>query len=415
MSRRIVVTGMGVVSPVGNNCADFWTSLIQGKSGIDRITLFDTTDYPVKIAGEVRGVDYSTVLDAKEVRRTDRYILHGIYASDEAIKSARLDLKNVNLERCGVVFGSGIGGIITFETEMEKLVQRGPKRVSPFLIPMMIPDMAAGMIAIQHGFKGPNYAVVSACASAAHAIGDAFMALRSGLMDCVITGGAEATVCRIGVAGFSSMKALSTRNDNPSKASSPFDKKRDGFVMGEGSGVLILETLDHAQARKAPILAEIVGYGASCDAFHLSQPAPEGEGAQRCMRAALNMAGVAIEKVGYINAHGTSTEFNDKYESVAIAKVFGDYAQTVNISSTKSMTGHLLGASGAVEAIASIFALRTSMIPPTINYEDPDPECSLNYTPNKAVQRPLEYVLTNNFGFGGHNASLVIKKYETSE
>ncbi len=411
MTDRVVVTGLGVVSPVGNSIPSFWSSLQEGKCGIDDITIFDVSEFPSKIAGEVRDLDFSSYVDPKELRRTDRYILLAIVAADEAIKNSKLDLTSINLERCGTIIGSGVGGLWTLENEAEKLFKRGPKRVSPFLTPMMIPDMAAGIVSIKHGFKGPNYAVVSACASATHAIGDAMIALKAGMMDVALVGGSESAISKIGMAGFCSMKALSTRNDTPKKASSPFDIKRDGFVMGEGAGILILETLEHAQKRDATILAELVGYGATGDAFHMSQPAPEHEGAQRSMKMAIDFAGIDHTEIGYINAHGTSTPFNDRNESKAIQEVFGEYSQEVAISSTKSMTGHLLGASGGIEAIASIMALNENVIPPTINYEDPDPECPLNYTPNQAVNKTLNYVMSNSFGFGGHNASIVFKKY----
>ena len=414
MSRRVVITGMGVTSPVGNDLDTFWSSLCSGKSGIDRITAFDATEYPAKIAGEVKDIDFSQYVDAKEVKRTDRAILLGVVAAALAIKDSALDLKTVDLERCGTIIGSGIGGLSTLETEHTKLIERGPSRVSPFLIPMMIPDMTAGRASMEHGFKGPNYAVVSACASGSHSIGDAFMMIKCGLADVMMAGGTEAVITKTGFAGFCSMKALSTRNDNPQKASSPFDLKRDGFVMGEGSGILIIETLEHALARKAKIYAELVGYGASGDAYHLSHPAPEGAGAQSAMKMALRSAELNASQIDYINAHGTSTPINDKYESCAIRKVFGEFADKINVSSTKSMTGHLLGASGAIEAVASVLAIRDDIIPPTINYEDPDPECDLNYTPNKAVKRTVRYAMSNSFGFGGHNASLILGKYESS-
>lgn len=411
MADRVVVTGLGVVSPIGNNISTFWSSLREGKSGIDNITIFDVSDYPCRIAGEVKDIDFSEFVDPKELRRTDRNILFAIAATEEAIRDSKLDLSSVNLERCGTIIGSGIGGIWTLENEAEKLFKRGPSRVSPFLTPMMIPDMSSGIVSIKYGFKGPNYSVVSACASASHAMGDAMVAMKAGMMDVAIVGGSESAISKIGMAGFCSMKALTTRNENPQKASSPFDLKRDGFVMGEGAGILILETLEHAQARDAEILAEFVGYGATGDAFHMSQPAPEHEGAQRSMKMAVEMSGIDYTEIDYINAHGTSTPFNDRNESKAIMEVFGDHAEEMYVSSTKSMTGHLLGASGGIEAIASILALNEGIIPPTINYEDPDPECPLNYTPNQAVNKTLNYVMSNSFGFGGHNASLVFKKY----
>lgn len=413
MSRRVVITGMGLTSPVGNTIDSFWSSLCAGKSGIDRVTTFDTSDYTCKIAGEVRDIDFGDYVDTKEVRRTDRAILLAVVAAVHAVQHSGLDLGSIDLDRVGTIIGSGIGGLSTLEEEHTKLIQRGPSRVSPFMIPMMIPDMPAGRVSMQFGFRGPNYAVVSACASGSHAVGDAFMVIKSGMADMVIGGGTEAVITPTAFAGFGSMKALSTRNENPQKASSPFDSKRDGFVMSEGSGLLVLESLEHALARKATIYAEILGYGASGDAYHLSAPAPEGAGAQAAIKMALRGAGLEPSAIDYINAHGTSTSLNDKYETCAIRTVFGDAARSVSISSTKSMTGHLLGASGAIELIASVLAIRDGIIPPTINYEDPDPECDLDYTPNVAKRKPVRYAMSNSFGFGGHNACLIIGKYET--
>lgn len=412
---RVVITGMGVTSPVGNDSTTFWDSLINGRSGVDRITLFDATDFPTKVAAEIKNISFEQVCDPKEVKRTDRFILLALHAADQAVKDAGFDLSSLDLNRCGTIIGSGIGGMGTLEAEHRKLMERGPSRVSPFLIPMLIPDMAAGRVSISYGFKGPNYAVVSACASGAHAIGDAYMAIQSGMMDVAIVGGSEAAVSPLGCAGFCSMKAMTTRNDNPQKASSPFDMKRDGFVIGEGAGIIILESLEHALKRKARIHAEFLGYGATGDAHHISAPAPNGEGAQRSMKMALAGAGLKTTDIDYINAHGTSTPLNDKYETAAIKAVWGEAAKSVNISSTKSMTGHLLGASGAIELIASVFAVKHDIIPPTINYEDPDPECDLNYTPNTAVKKTVKYAMSNSFGFGGHNASLIVGKYETSQ
>ncbi len=411
MSKRVVVTGLGVVSPVGNTVQSFWDSLLTGKSGLDKITTFDTTNYPTKIAGIVQNIDFSGVVDTKEVNRTDRFILFAVFAADAAIKDAGLNLASEDLTRIGTIIGSGIGGLKTLETEHSKLLSRGPSRVSPFLIPMMIPDMAAGRVSIGYGLKGPNYSVVSACASGGHAIGDSFMMLKSGMMDVAITGGAEAAITPLSFAGFCSMKAMSTRNDNPQKASSPFDKKRDGFVMGEGAGILVLETLDHALARGAKIYAEMVGYGATGDAYHLSAPAPEAEGGCRSMAMALSTAGLKTSDIDYINAHGTSTDLNDKNETCAIKKVFGEHAKNINVSSTKSITGHLLGASGGIELVASVLSVKNDIVHPTINYEDPDPDCDLNYTPNTAVKRQVRYALSNSFGFGGHNVSLIVGKY----
>ena len=413
MAKRIVVTGMGIVSPLGNTIESFWNSLKGGISGIGSVTQFDTTDYACKIAGEVKDIDFNRCCEPKEANRTDRSILFALYAAKEAVADAAIDFTKVDTTRCATVLGSGIGGLRFLEVEHEKLVTRGPNRVSPFLIPMMIPDMQAGRVSIEFGLKGPNYAVVSACASGAHAIGDSWMMLRCGMADMAVTGGAEAVISKTAFAGFCNMKAMSTRNDNPQKASSPFDANRDGFVMGEGAGVIVLETLEHALARGAKIYCELVGYGATGDAYHLTSPAPNGEGAARCMAMALKTAGLTPADIDYINAHGTSTDYNDKFETMAMKTVFGDYARTVNISSTKSMTGHLLGASGAIEFVAAVKAVTTNIIPPTINYETPDPECDLNYTPNVAVSKTVRAAMSNNFGFGGHNASLIVKKYES--
>ncbi len=415
MSKRIVVTGLGVISPIGNDVQSFWSSLCSGKSGIDKISFFDVSDYSSQIAGEVKDIDFSKYVDEKEVRRTDRYILLALAATNEAVRDSGLDLNAIDLERCGVIIASGVGGIKTLEDETEKLLNRGPRRVSPFLIPMLITDMASGRVSISYGFKGPNYTVVSACASASHALGDAMICMKAGMMDVAIVGGAEAAISRMGMAGFCSMKALSTRNEIPQKASCPFDIKRDGFIMAEGSGIVILETLEHAVARNAKIYAELIGYGATGDAYHMSAPPPDHEGAQRAMKMAISMAGIKTTDIDYINAHGTSTPFNDKHESKAILEVFKDYAYNVSISSTKSMTGHLLGASGGIEFIASILAMKKNVVPPTINYEDPDPECPLNYTPNKAINKTINCIMSNSFGFGGHNAVLIAKDYEAPE
>jgi 3-oxoacyl-[acyl-carrier-protein] synthase II len=399
---------------VGKDVATFWESLCQGVSGISLIESFDTANYPSKIAGEIKNIDFSTVVEAKEANRTDRNILFALFAAQQAVQDSGLDLANEDLTRIGTIIGSGIGGLKTLETEHAKLLSRGPGRVSPFLVPMMISDMSAGRVSIKYGFKGPNFSVVSACASAAHSLGEAFIGIKAGMMDVAIAGGSEAGITPLSFAGFSSMKALSCRNDVPEKASSPFDKKRDGFVMGEGSGLVILESLEHALARKARIYAEFLGYGATGDAFHISAPAPEGEGAGRAMAMALAGSGLKASDIDYINAHGTSTDLNDKLESFAIKKVFGEHAYKLNVSSTKSMTGHLLGASGGIEFVATVLSVRNDKIHPTINYEDPDPDCDLNYTPNTAVSKTVRYAMSNSFGFGGHNASLVVGKYEPS-
>lgn len=412
MSRRIVVTGLGAVCPIGNDVPTVWSGLCEGKSGIGPLTSFDASSYSTRIAGEVNGLDFSRYFDAKEVRRTDKYILFAVAAADEAIRDSGLDFSTVDPSRCGTIIGSGIGGILSLEREVEVLLKRGPRKVSPFLIPMMIPDMASGIVSIKYNLKGPNFACVSACASGSHALGEALLGLKAGMMDIAVVGGAEAPITPVGVAGFCSMKALSTRNDEPQKASCPFDKKRDGFVIAEGAGVVVLETLEHALARNAKIYAEFIGYGATGDAYHLSAPAPDGEGVKRAMEMALHTAQVKPQDIDYINAHGTSTLQNDKNESQAIIKAFGEHARSISISSSKSMIGHMLGASGAVEFIATVLAVKNDIVPPTINYEDPDPECPLDYTPNKAVEKTLIFAMSNSFGFGGHNASVVIKKYE---
>jgi 3-oxoacyl-[acyl-carrier-protein] synthase II len=414
MSRRVVITGLGVVSPIGLDVKSYWESLCLGRSGISLIQSFDTTNYPTKIAGEIRDIDFSTVIEAKEVNRTDRSILLALFAAEQAVIDSGMNLSSEDLSRIGTIIGSGIGGLKTLEGEHTKLLARGPSRVSPFLVPMMIADMPAGRVSIKYGFKGPNFSVVSACASAAHSIGEAFLLIKAGMMDVACTGGCECGITPLSFAGFCSLKALSTRNDTPEKASSPFDKKRDGFVMGEGSGIVILESLEHALARKAKIYGELLGYGATGDAFHITAPAPEHEGAQRAMKMALSVAGLKTTDIDYINAHGTSTDLNDKLETFAVKKVFGEHAYRLNISSTKSMTGHLLGASAAVELIATVLSIRDSKIHPTINYEEQDPDCDLNYTPNKTVEKTVRYAMSNSFGFGGHNASLVIGKYESS-
>jgi 3-oxoacyl-[acyl-carrier-protein] synthase II len=414
MSQRVVVTGMGALTPVGSDVQTFWSALCSGSSGIGRVTLFDASKFASQIVGEVKDFDPSKYVDAKEARRTDRVILLALGAATMAVQDSGLDLAQEDLDRIGTIIGSGIGGLKTLEDENAKLIARGPDRVSPFLIPMMISDMSAGRVSIQYGFKGPNYAVVSACASGGHAIGDAYLMIRAGMMDVAVTGGSEATVTPLAFAGFCNMKAMSTRNDNPAKASSPFDKKRDGFVLGEGSGIVVLESLEHALKRKARIYGELVGYGATGDAYHISAPDPTGYGACRAMQMAIRSAGITPSQVDYINAHGTSTPLNDKTESMAIGAAFGEHASKVSISSTKSMTGHLLGASGAIEFIASLLAVRDGIVPPTINYEDPDPDCPLNYTPNKAVRKNITYALSNSFGFGGHNACLLVRKYEAA-
>ncbi|MBU5425775.1 beta-ketoacyl-ACP synthase II [Tissierella pigra] len=409
--KRVVITGLGAVTPIGIGKENFWNSLIQGKSGVGLITRFDTTEFDTKIGAEVKDFNPSDYIDKKEAKRMDRFTQYAVVGSKLAIEDGNIDLDKLDLDKVGVVIGVGIGGMETMETEYEKLRDRGPSRVSPLFIPMMISNMAPGQISMTFGFKGPTMTVTTACASSTHAIGEAFRMIKSGNVDMVVAGGADASITPISVAGFCSMKALSTRNDNPTKASRPFDKERDGFVMGEGAGILILEELDHALSRGANIYGEIVGYGSTSDAFHITQPDPEARGATRAMELALEEAVASYEDVDYINAHGTSTYFNDKLETLAIKNVFKDHTKNINISSTKSMTGHLLGAAGGIEAIATLMAIKEGIIPPTINYDNPDEECDLNYTPNIAVKRDIKYAISNSLGFGGHNGTVLFKKY----
>ncbi len=412
MRRRVVITGMGTMNAVGLNTEDSWSAFLSGKSGVGMITKFDTTEYTTKFAAEIRGLNVDDHFEKKEVRRLDPFAQYAIVCTREAISQSGLDLEKEDRDLIGVIVGSGIGGMLSFETEMAKLIERGPRRVSPFFIPQMISDIAAGHISMEYNLKGPNYATVSACATSGHSIGAALMAIQRGDANVMIAGGSEAAITPIGIAGFNSMKALSTRNDDPSTASRPFDLDRDGFVMGEGAGIIVLEELEHALARGATIWAEMAGIGFTADAYHLTAPAPGGEGAVRAMRLCLKDGGLAPDDVDYINAHGTSTPFNDKNETEAIKKVFGDRAYEIAISSTKSMTGHILGAAGGIEVIVSALAIHENKIPPTINYQTPDPECDLNYTPNKAIDREVRVAISNTFGFGGHNACLSLKKYE---
>ncbi|RKL62884.1 beta-ketoacyl-[acyl-carrier-protein] synthase II [Thermoanaerobacteraceae bacterium SP2] len=409
--KRVVITGIGVISPVGTGKEKFWDSLIQGKSGIDLITRFNCDDFPTKIAGEVKDFNPEDYIEKKELKRLDRFTQFAIAATKMALEDSRLNLSSIDCSRVGVVMGSGIGGSETWEEQHNTLIEKGPKRVSPFFIPMMIANMASGQVSMAFNLKGPNFTVVTACASGTNAIGEAFRILQRNDADIMVAGGTEAPITPLSLAGFSSMKALSTRNDEPHKASRPFDKDRDGFVMGEGAGVMILETLDHALKRNAHIYAEVIGYGTTADAYHLTQPAPEGEGAARAMKAAIADAGIKPEQVDYINAHGTSTPLNDKFETLAIKNAFGEHAYNLAISSTKSMTGHLLGAAGAVEMIATVFTVTSGEIPPTINYDCADPECDLNYVPNKSVKKNISIAMSNSMGFGGHNACVIVKKY----
>ncbi|MBA4544029.1 beta-ketoacyl-ACP synthase II [Thermoactinomyces daqus] len=412
MKNRVVITGLGVISSLGNDIDTFWNNLIQGKSGISHITQFDTSDYAVKIASEVKDFDPLNFIDKKETRRMDRFAQFAVAAAKMAVSHAGLNIDDRNAERVGVYIGSGIGGLATLEKQHRVLMDRGPRRVSPFFVPMMIANMASGIVSIQLGAKGPNSAAISACSTGTHCVGDAFRILQRGEADVMLAGGAEATIMPLAVAGFSAMTALSTRNDEPEKASRPFDKDRDGFVMGEGAGVLVLETLDHALKRGANIIAEVVGYGMTADAYHLTSPAPEGEGAKRAMEMAMRDAGLAPEEIDYINAHGTSTEYNDKFETMAIKGAFKDHAYKLAVSSTKSMLGHLLGAAGGVETIISALAIKEQILPPTINLENPDPECDLDYVPNEARKTRVRTALSNSLGFGGHNATILLKEYE---
>ncbi|HQA59811.1 MAG: beta-ketoacyl-ACP synthase II [Tepidanaerobacteraceae bacterium] len=410
--KRVVVTGMGVISPVGTGLNKFWDSLVKGKSGIDKITRFDTSDLPSRIAGEVRDFNPEAYIEKKELKRLDRFTQFAISATKMALEDADLDLSTVDKTRIGVILGSGIGGNATWEEQHSILLSKGPKRVSPFFIPMMIVNMASGQVSMAFGLKGPNFTVVTACASGTNAIGEAFRTLQRGDADIIISGGTEAPITMLSLAGFSSMKALSSRNDEPSLASRPFDRERDGFVMGEGAGILVMESLDSALKRNAKIYGEVVGYGSTADAYHLTQPSPEGEGASRAMEAAISDAGISPSDVDYINAHGTSTPLNDKFETMAIKNTFGEHAYKLAVSSTKSMTGHLLGAAGAVEIVATLLSVYNDEIPPTINYENPDPECDLDYVPNRAVKRTVNIALSNSMGFGGHNACIIVKKFK---
>ena len=411
MRKRVVVTGLGCVSPVGNNVADTWRALIEGKSGAAPITQFDAGHHKTKFAAEVKGFDGPALFGTREARKMDRFTQFATAATLEALAQSGLKIDEANRDRVGVLIGSGIGGIITLLQEVETLRERGPDRISPFLIPMMISDSAPGMIAIRVGARGPNFSLASACATGTNAVGEAAEIIRRGAADAMIAGAAEAAIVSVAIAGLNVMGALSARNDEPEKASRPFDKERDGFLMAEGGGILILESLEHAQARGADILCEFSGYGVSDDAYHISAPAEDGAGAALSMRLALENAGLGAGDIGYINAHGTSTTLNDKGETVAIKTVFGEQAYKIPISSTKSMTGHLLGASGALEAVVCARVLRENILPPTINYEFPDPVCDLDYVPNRARAARPKHVMSNSFGFGGHNATLILSRF----
>ncbi|MGN1386940.1 MAG: beta-ketoacyl-ACP synthase II [Bacillus sp. (in: firmicutes)] len=411
MKRRVVVTGIGAVTPLGNDADTTWKGILQGQSGIGPLTRVNPDDYPAKVAGEVKDFNIGDYVDRKEARKMDRFTQYAIAAAKMAVDDAKLQITDENADRIGVWIGSGIGGMETFETQFETFLNRGYRRVSPFFVPMMIPDMATGQVSIYLGAKGVNSCTVTACATGTNSIGDAFKVIQRGDADAMITGGAEAPITKMSVAGFCSNTALST-NPDPATASRPFDSERDGFVIGEGAGIVVLEELEHALARGAQIYAEIVGYGSTGDAYHITAPAPGGEGGVRCMKMALNDAGLAPEEIDYINAHGTSTEYNDKYETMAVKEVFGEQAHKLAISSTKSMTGHLLGAAGGVEAIFTVLAIKESILPPTINLENPDPECDLDYVPNEARKQEVRAAISNSLGFGGHNATIAFKRYE---
>lgn len=410
--RRVVVTGVGALTPVGKTAPEFWNGLISGKSGVRPITHFDTTDYPTKFAGQIEDYDSGNYFDRKEARRLDPVTQYGLIVADETIKDSKIDLDSIDKDRVAVLIGTGIGGMKTFYDQSVSHHEHGPRGVNPFFIPMLIPDMPAGQVSIRYGFRGANFCAVSACATGSHNIGLAYDSIRYGRSDMALCGGTEAPVWEIGIAGFSSMKALSKRNEDPEKASRPFDKDRDGFVLGEGASMMFLETLESARERGARIYGEIVGYGFSADAYHITAPDPDGNGVILAINNALDMAGIKPEHVDHINMHGTSTPLGDIAETNSIKKVFGDHAYKINLNSTKSMTGHMLGAAGAAESVATLLAIYHGMVPPTINYETPDPECDLNYTVNESEVRDLKYAMNNAFGFGGHNTTIVFKKFE---
>lgn len=409
--RRVVVTGVGAVTPLGNDIETTWKNIIAGKSGIGPLTRVNADEYPAKVSAEAKDFNPEDFIERKEARKMDRFTQFAVAAAQMAVKDANLIINDENSHRVGVWIGSGIGGMETFEQQFETFLQRGYRRVSPFFVPMLIPDMATGQVSIMLGARGFNSCTVTACATGTNSIGDAFKVIQRGDADAMISGGAEAPITRMSVAGFCANTALST-NPDPATACRPFDKNRDGFIIGEGSGIVVLEELEHALARGAKIYGEIVGYGATGDAYHITAPAPGGEGGARAMKMALNDAGLAPDAIDYINAHGTSTEYNDKFETAAVKEVFGDHAYKLAMSSTKSMTGHLLGAAGGIEAIFSVLAIRDSILPPTINYETPDPECDLDYVPNTARPQTINTVMSNSLGFGGHNATIVLKKYQ---
>ena len=410
--QRVVVTGVGAVTSYGIGSEPFWQSLLSGQSGIDTVTAFDVTDYPSKVGSEVKDFNAGDFMDPKEAKRNDRYTQFAVASSKLALQNAGIDPAKLVPERFGVLIGSGIGGMMTIETQSHRLFEKGPRKVSPFMIPSLIANIASGVVAIEVGARGPNYGIVSACASGTHSIGESFRMLRDNKADVMVAGGSEAAVTRLGYAGFCSMKAMSTSfNDTPEKASRPFDKGRDGFIMGEGSGVLIMETLDHAKARGATIYCEIAGYSATCDAHHITSPDPEGKALSSAISEAIEEAEIKAEDVSYVNAHGTSTPYNDKFETLAIKKALGNHAYKIPVSSTKSMTGHLLGAAGGIESIVCALSIRDGKVPPTINYEEPDPDCDLDYVPNKMREVDVDVAICNNLGFGGQNAVLLFRKF----
>ncbi|KEI16120.1 3-oxoacyl-ACP synthase [Clostridium novyi B str. ATCC 27606] len=410
MKNRVVITGIGAITPIGNDVNTFWNSIKDGKCGIDKITAFDTTNYKAKLAAEVKDFEVTNYIDKREARRLDKFCHFALAAADEAMRDSGLNEDNVDKERMGVIVGSGVGGIATIEEQHNKLLQKGPNRVTPFFIPMIISNMAAGNIAIKFGAKGICTNIVTACATGTHAIGEAFHNIRNGISDVIIAGGAEASITPLAVAGFTSLTALSTSEDKE-RASIPFDKERHGFVMGEGSGIVVLESLENALKRNAKIYAEVVGYGATCDAYHITSPSPNGEGGARAMEIAIKDAEIEKREISYINAHGTSTPYNDKFETAAIKTVFGENAYKIPVSSTKSMTGHLLGAAGAIEAIVCAKSVQEGFIPATIGYKVPDEECDLDYVPNEGRSADLKYVMSNSLGFGGHNSTIILKKW----
>ena len=410
-SRRVVITGLGAVTPIGNTVATYWAGLQSGANGVAPITLFDASKHACRFGAEVKNFDPSGVLDPKETKRWDRFCQFGVVAAKEALAHSGLEITDANRQRIGVIIGSGVGGLLTMETQAHVLEGKGPGRVSPFTVPMMIPNMATGLAAIALGAQGPSSAVATACAAGSNAIGDAFRLLQQGHADAMVCGGAESAITPLGVAGFASAKALSFRNDDPATASRPFDAERDGFVIGEGAGILVLETLDHAQARGAEILGEVVGYGMTCDAHHITSPIPGGLGGARAMSLALSDAGLKADDIDYVNAHGTSTPANDSNETAAIKTALGERAKAIPVSSTKSMTGHLLGGSGGIEAVAAVLALQNGVVPPTINHQNPDPACDLDVVPNQAREQIISTALSNSFGFGGHNVCLAFRRY----